>query len=599
MDRWQEPPDLLVYKGFLAKPDVQKISGEGGIRTLVTVAGKSVFETDAFNHSATSPGGSDIISSGPVTEKRPSRVLDMDICHIIDYLSLPEAYPDPVDRVVVLQTHISVVFLAGTFAYKVKKPVALGFLDFSTLERRFHFCHEEVRLNRRLAPHIYLGVVPSTRVDSRLMIEGTGETVEWAVKMVRLPDEASLLDRLRRHLVTTSDMISLARFLADFHQHAEHSPLIAAFGRFEVVAGNARENYAQAESQVGCTISRAVLDRLSSLTEETLDRLRPLLEDRALRGVPRDTHGDLHLDHIYYDPSRPSPDNLFAIDCIEFNERFRYADPIADIAFLLMDLQFHQRYDLASVLTTAYLSAAGDTEGEQLLPFYIAYRAAVRAKVEGLELLETEVPAVEREAALRRARAHWLLALGQLEEASQRPALLLVGGLSGTGKSTLARALAESAGFQIIRSDVIRKTLAGLDAESPGGPELYTTEWNERTYEECRRLAQRAIFEGQRVIVDATFRHESSRQAFLDLAHSWCVPVILLMCEANSEVVRARLAGRTGDASDATWDVYTRQQATWEPPSPGTAAALVTISTNPGCNPTQKALQTLRDRKLL
>src|SRR5205823_4969450 len=180
--------------------------------------------------------------------------------------------------------------------------------------------------------------------------------------------------------------------------------------------------------------------------------LRPVVESRADRGVPRDTHGDLHLDHVYLDPTKPPPEDLFAIDCIEFNERFRYADPVADVAFLVMALAFRGRPDLAAVLADEYARAAGDDEGQQLLPFYTAYRAAVRGKVEGIELAEPEVPADEKAAATQRAKAHWLLALAELEEPARRPGLVLVGGLPGTGKSTLARSLAAAAGWEVYRA---------------------------------------------------------------------------------------------------------------------------------------------------
>src|SRR5438477_7149798 len=202
----------------------------------------------------------------------------MEIASLIAALSEPAAYPFPVSAVDVRQTHISAVFLAGDFVYKIKKPVKLAFLDFSTLERRRHFCEEEVRLNRRLAPQVYLGVVPITEQDGRLRAEGSGEPLDWAVKMVRLPDEASLLEHVHRGVVTPADMQRLARFVADFHRTADAGPQIAAFGRFAVVAGNARENFAQVGAHVGVTLSRSVWDRLRMLTEESLERLRPLIE---------------------------------------------------------------------------------------------------------------------------------------------------------------------------------------------------------------------------------------------------------------------------------------------------------------------------------
>jgi aminoglycoside phosphotransferase family enzyme/predicted kinase len=502
----------------------------------------------------------------------------MELTRLIEALSDPAAYPDPVGAVEVRHTHISAVFLAGPHVYKVKKPVALGFLDFSTLEKRHHLCEEEVRLNRRLAPEVYLGVVPVTRDGTAVRVEGAGEVVEWAVKMRRLPEEATLLSRLDRGALTAERVEALARRVAAFHAEAAAGAHVMEFGRLAVVARNARENFEQSAPQVGTTLSRAVFDRLRTRTEEVLAEHGPLIEQRAERGVPRDTHGDLHLDHVYLFPDRPPPADLVVIDCIEFNERFRYADPVADMAFLVMDLAFHGRRDLGRAFADAYFRAAGDEEGRALLPFYTAYRAAVRGKVEGFELGEQEVPEAEHRAALQRARAHWLLALGDLEAPGRRPCLVLVGGLPGTGKSTVSRGLAEQAGLVVIRSDVVRKELAGLaEADRPDAAlreRLYSTEWTEKTYAECLRRAEVVWFEGGRVLVDANFRLEHQRHVLLEGAARWGVPALFLVCQASPEVVRRRLEGRHGDASDADWATYQRLADQWEEAGPMTRQAL-------------------------
>ena len=496
----------------------------------------------------------------------------MELARLIETLSEPGAYPHPVGEVGILQTHISVVFLAGEYAYKLKKPVNLGFLDFSTPERRRHFCDEEGRLNRRLAPEVYLGVVPVSQTATGVRVEAPGDVVDWAVKMKRLPEEATLAQRLQGGQVGVGLLEALARKVASFHAHAEAGAHIAAFGRFDVVARNARENFDQAAPLIGTTLSRAVWERLRALTEATLARLRPLIEARAERGVPRDTHGDLRLDHVYLFPDRKPPADLVIIDCIEFNERFRYADPVADMAFLVMDLLFQGRGDLARAFAAAYFQAAGDAEGQSLLPFYTAYRAAVRGKVEGFELMEKEVAAAERAAALAQAQAHWLLALGQLEEPGRKPCLILVGGLPGAGKSTLARELAERADLCLIRSDRVRKELAGLSPEeqapAPFGEGIYTAAWTERTYAECLRRAERALFEGKRVIVDASFREENRRRAFLEVAARLKVPAVFLLCRVDPETARRRLVNRRSDVSDAGWSVYQKAAERWEEPGP-------------------------------
>lgn len=492
----------------------------------------------------------------------------MELNELIEGLGSPAAYPFPVDGIEVRQTHISVVFLAGPVVYKVKKPVHLGFLDFSTLDQRRHFCEEEVRLNRRLAPEVYLGVVPIARTPAGVRFEHGGEVIEWAVKMERLPEDSSLLARLERGDVGRDLIERLARKIAAFHMRAESRSDIAKCGRSEVVARNARENFEQSSEQIGSTVSRTVFTRLKALTEEMLERFRTLMDERAERGLTKDTHGDLHLDHVYYLPDREPPNDLIAIDCIEFSERFRYADPISDVAFLVMDLIFHGHRDLADELTGEYLRATGDSEGQILLPFYVAYRAIVRAKVEGIEVGEREIAECERQAACARARAHWLLALGEMEPPAKRPCLVMVAGLPGSGKSTLARGLAGPGNFRVIRTDVVRKELAGLEANTSARGQfdegIYTAEWTERTYAECLDRAKRFLFEGERVIVDASFAREAHRGAFLAAARRMGVPAVLLLCRVNPETARQRIASRRGDASDADEQTYERAAERWQ-----------------------------------
>jgi uncharacterized protein len=525
-------------------------------------------------------------------------LISMELARLIEHLSEPRAYPDPTTKVDVHQTHISVVFVTDSFAYKIKKPVTLDFLDYSTLEYRRHWCEEEVRLNRRLAPRTYLGVVPIVSDGTTVRVEGAGAAAEWAVKMHRLPAEASLASAVARDDLSRAAVESLARRLAEFHRHAERSESIARFGRFDIVARNARDNLEQSRSQVGTTVSPAVFERLEALTEEALGRHRALIEDRADLGIPCDAHGDIRMDHVYLFPDNPPPDDLAVVDCIEFNVRFRAADPVADMAFLVMDLIRHGHRDLASWFRDAYLAFAGDDQGAALVAFYVSYRAAVRAKVNGIKGGAPELSDSERTKAQVDARAQWLLALSLLEEYSRRPCLVLVGGLPGTGKSTLARALASHAGFEVIRSDQVRKELAmASGAATTGDPNgyasgIYTPEWNDRTYQECLARAEAALFEGKRVLIDASFRDERQRRRFLDLAAHWSVPGTLLICQADAAVVKSRLEERRDDASDADWAIYLQATQRWEPPGPGTQQLCQTIET--GRDHSSSLLQSLR-----
>jgi len=478
-----------------------------------------------------------------------------------------------------------VVFLAGDLAYKVKKPVDLGFLDFTTLEKRRTDCEDEVRLNRRLAPMVYLGVVPITREGDTLRVGGGGPAEEYAVRMKRLPDEARLGALLERGEVADDEIEQLGRRIAAFHAEAATGGEIARYGRFEVVAGNARENFDQTARFQGQTVSHQVWHHLQELTERELSARHDLIERRARPGITRDTHGDLHLDHVYRFPDLDPPEDLVVIDCLEFNARFRYADPVADAAFLAMDLAYHGYGALARTFAGAYFAASGDAEGRELLRFYIAYRAMVRGKVESFELDENEVPEEQRWQDLQRARAHFLLALGALAPPVERPCLVLSTGLPATGKSLLARGLAKTAGFEHVRSDEVRKRLAGIapeeSAAAPLDQGLYTPEWRERVYAVCLERAEKALFEGRRVVVDATFQEESKRRAFLDAARAWGVPSVVFTCEAPVDEIRYRLDRRAAhhDVSDADREIYEAVRKRWEEPTPRSETTLRTIDT--------------------
>jgi hypothetical protein len=500
----------------------------------------------------------------------------MTTAELIEHLRRPESYPRPVDDVVVHQTHISVVFLAGDRAYKIKKPVDFGFVDYSTLERRRMFCRREVDLNRRLAPGVYRGVVPITEgSDTGLVVDGDGPAVEWAVEMERLPPEKNLESRLDgpRGGASGEEMRDklerVAARLADFYETAATSPDIAEYASPEAVSTNMLDNFRDSRDQIGACVTESVFERFESLTTSELERLRGHIARRAREGVVRDTHGDLRLEHVYFLEEADGSERLSIIDCVEFNDAFRYADPIADMAFLAMDLEAHGYRDLARSFEATFFDRFDGPDPGGLVDLYVAYRAAVRAKVSGLKALEDEVGEEDRREARRKARRHWMVGLGRLEEARRRPALILVGGLPGTGKSTLARGLAEEGNFDVIDTDVVRKELAGLEpgasAEADVGSGIYSREWSDRTYDSCLERARARLFEGERVIVDGSFREADRRLPFFERAVEWGVPCRFLVCEAPEEVVLQRLRAREGDASDAGVEVYRSMKQTWEP----------------------------------
>ena len=386
---------------------------------------------------------------------------------LIEALADPRAYPHEAPAPQLIQTHISVVALAGPWVYKIKKPLDLGFLDFRELSVRRSMCAEEVRLNRRLAPHVYQGVVALTRnARGQLRVGGSGEPVEYAVQMRRLPDEATLAARLERDELDAPLLGLVGRRLARFHEAAARGESVQKMASYEQVAFNHRENLEQTEPHIGRCVSAARHEAVRERVELELARRRALIDDRAARRAC-EGHGDLRLEHVYVFEDQQPPRDLVVLDAIEFNERFRHADPIADLAFPVMELLDVGRRDLADALTDAWARQTQDLEGLALMPLYVSYRALVRAKVDGIMAGEPEVPEDPRAEAAARARRRWRLAERALTRAQQEPALILVAGLPGSGKSTLARHLAGALGARIVATDRVRKELAGLAMDEP------------------------------------------------------------------------------------------------------------------------------------
>lgn len=324
---------------------------------------------------------------------------------LIDDLQDPAALPDPTSRVSLVQTHISLVFVADLFVYKVKKPVDFGFLDFSTLDRRRHFCAEEVRLNQRLSKDVYLGVVPVTLENGRHRLGGEGgRPVEFAVRMRRIPDDRLMRTMHEKGELNDHHLDSVADLLAGFHRDAERSERIDGFGKLESFKVNTDENFAQTEAFVGTTLKPDDFERIRDWTQQFYGDEGGLFEERIRQGRIRDCHGDLHMEHIcFLDP-------VAAIDCIEFNERFRYSDTLADIAFLLMDLEFRGGDEIAARLWSKYSERANESGMERLLTFYKVYRAYVRGKVIGFQLNDPQIQAPAKKEAAETAGAYFRLA---------------------------------------------------------------------------------------------------------------------------------------------------------------------------------------------
>jgi len=489
---------------------------------------------------------------------------------LLDTLCAGDAAAGPCLR----QTHISYLIFTPEFVYKIKKPVDFGFLDFSTLEKRLHFCKEEVRLNRRLAPGVYLGVTGIVMRHGRAALgveagsEARGErVVEYAVTMRRLDEGRMLERRIRDRRVTAAEVGRVARAIARFHASAATDERISAFGSPAAVSRNADENFVQTRPFVaeGGLIAPRLFETIRDYTRGFIGTHTRTLEARATGGFVRDCHGDIHAEHVAVG------EDIEIIDCIEFNERLRFSDTVADAAFLSMDLDYLGRHDLARVFDAAYLAASGDAQGGDLLDFYRCYRAYVRGKVACLKYDEAEVPEAARAAACISARRHFHLA-GLYAGGGYRPMLIVVCGLPGTGKSSLAGGLAEAADMEAISSDRVRKETAGLDPGARGGRAfaegIYSEEFTEKTYCAMIKRASGLLASGRPVVLDATFlraRHmEAAREAALLCGASFHV----VECTAGEEVVRERMRERErtpGVLSDARWEVYLRLKQTRDP----------------------------------
>jgi len=329
---------------------------------------------------------------------------------MIDDLQNSDNLPDRAGEVSVVQTHISLVFVADDFVYKVKKPVNFGFLDFSTLKKREHYCHQEVKLNRRLSKGIYIDVLPVIFDGEKYTLKGgPGEVVEYAVKMKRIPDEKLMRSLFSKGELTEEHIRKVADVLARFHLNALRTPEIDQFGRPESFKVNTDENFEQVEKYIGITIQEEQFDALRRWTEAYYSSNRDLFDERITGGRIRDCHGDLHMEHICF------TEGLSIIDCIEFNDRFRYSDTVADIAFLLMDLEYHGGESYSEFLWNEYKRLAGEEEMESLLTFYKIYRAFVRGKVNSFQVDDENIGSEEKEMAIKRAARYFQVAYSYIE----------------------------------------------------------------------------------------------------------------------------------------------------------------------------------------
>jgi len=492
---------------------------------------------------------------------------------LIDALCRPEAWPLAADRVERIETHISWVLLAGEHAFKIKKPVDLGFLDFSTLEKRRFYCEEELRLNRRTAPELYLDVIAIAGTPERPEPGGDGAAIEYAVHMRRFDPDLTFDRLLEAGRLEPADIDPLAAALANLHRDAAVAPPDTRHGTFRAIAEPMRDNF----QLLGERIDDSRLGALEAWTHNELHRLNAFIEQRRVEGRVRECHGDAHLGNVARIDGRAT---LF--DCIEFSPELRWTDTVCDLAFTVMDLIVSGAEPLAWRLLDRYLETAGDYPGLRLLPLYIVYRALVRAKVSAIRLDDEQA-----DHAAVRAGIDRYIDLAERITRQRRPAVVITMGVSGSGKSWLAERLIARCGVVRIRSDVERKRLFGLAPDAHGKSEvergLYTPEAGKRTYDRLVELARPVLAAGLPVLIDAANLKRAQRERFDALAAELTVPFAVVHTTADDPELRRRIRRRNergDDPSDAGLDVLAHQCQTREPLTDAEARNALTLNTD-------------------
>ncbi|TKB11812.1 bifunctional aminoglycoside phosphotransferase/ATP-binding protein [Desulforhopalus sp. IMCC35007] len=495
---------------------------------------------------------------------------------LINSLMHPDQFDPPPKKCELIETHISWVILAGPYAYKIKKAIDLGFLDFSTLEKRHFFCQEELRLNRRLAPEIYLSVVPITGSVEQPRWAGGGEPIEYAVKMRAFPQEAQLDRALAINGLEPRQIDILAKRIADFHALADVAAGKSNYGEPEVILQPIEENFRQIREHVSNSTFLDKLKELKQWSEATYTRLYPSFGQRKTDGFIRECHGDMHLQNIAWQDDAP-----IVFDCIEFSPSLRWIDVISDVAFLLMDLEKKKQGELAQRFLGNYLEYTGDYAGVRLLRFYQVYRALVRAKIDAIRAHQPGIEKAEKVNAETDFSDYLQLALGYIQPV--RPRLIITRGMSASGKSTVSKVLLEHLGAIRIRSDVERKRLFGLGLEDDGhaavGEGMYTAEATEKTYSKLEELAAVLLGAGYSVLVDAVFLHRHERQRFQALAASRETPFVILEFTADAKTLRERIVKRKNDVSDANLKVLEMQLSRWQPLASQERGYAITVDT--------------------
>ncbi len=483
---------------------------------------------------------------------------------VIEAMQSWDFYPHETEGSIrLIQTHSAYVLLTGPFAYKIKKAVKLPFLDFSTIELRRHFCHEEIRLNRNFGSTLYEKVVTIVeRDDGFALEEGMKPTaaVEYAVRMRQFEQSDLLLERLRAGRMDIALAVELARKVAAIHATAQTSGEIANLGGVESVRAVVEENFESVRPYLGRTESTGRFERGRDSILGFLRDHADLFESRRRDGFVRECHGDLHLNNICIVDGQ-----IEFFDCLDFSAAFRNIDVMYELAFLVMDLEYYGAAGLANVLMNTYIEETGDYEGAVLLPIYMHMRAYVRGKVASLALDEPEIPAEQRHKLMQSAEAHFVFADRILER--PRPRLVVMCGVSGSGKSFVASEIARAIGAIHVRTDAVRKQLRSVPLRRRSS-EIYDDETTRETYARLYEHARRLLQFGLAVVLDGTYAKGSQRSAAARIARELGAPFNIVQCTASKQALTHRIASRNEDVSDATPGLLDEQLQHFEPLSP-------------------------------
>lgn len=509
------------------------------------------------------------------------------IDQLIAQMRQADFYPHGVvENIQLVQTHASYVFLTGKYAYKIKKSVDYGFLDYSTLAKRKYFLETELRLNQKIAPELYLQVMAISKQDNRLILGGAENIIEYTLKMHQFPQE-NLFSNLLEAGKLSGDYPAgrlrdrfreLGKVVAQFHNQTETNEYISSFGTVAKIQPAFEENYRQSQKYIGVVQTQEQFAATKAFSDVFFAERENLFLTRVKQQKIKECHGDLHLNNICL-----WQDQIQLFDRIEFNESFRFVDTMYDVAFTIMDLEARNQPDLANIFLNSYLENTGDWEGLLVLPLYLSRQAYVRAKVNSFLLDDPQISESERKSAQQLARNYYRQAyqFTQIKtgKSGKSGKLILMSGLSGSGKSTVARTIARKIGAIQIRSDAVRKHLAGIPLDQPGTDAIYTASMSQKTYDRLLELGVILAQAGYTVILDAKYDRLALRQPVITQAQEQNIPLQILYCTAPMTVLCDRLNQRQGDISDAGVDLINSQRLQAESFTAAEQAYVTTIDT--------------------